>query len=376
MMFYAYFYTYVNNYVYIKMNQIIKWKTHCDDIGDFFRNPILIRIIKDWYKIKRSDDINVLKIYTQKKNKKFSPEFYEFIRSIFENRTEMNYFLDYLRETLLVNQEFIASLKWEYHTDDFVKILLAFDELNDQLSTITRLTVWSVFSTKIADILWAANIKASHFQDEDEQEIDYSLTQVQWLRRTIENWIMPISSDGEILLYVDQDDDKYIMSTLGNQNIVHVDRNGNRLDKSNSPLIIEVEPTVNKRELMKGLKDFEVFFTYLKATINWNDAIPEISEDAEALWINLTEQFITENKITQKELYTNQIHLTKFKKWLVAEYQKLEAAMEKMPIVDKTRINEWKEKWIRAKIHSDLPNYDLWQKIPQKWKPKLTVVKN
>jgi len=286
----------------------------------------------------------------------------------------MNALLDYIRESLLIQPEFIESLKWQYETDDFVKILLAFDELNDQLSTITKLPVWDVFSTKIADIIGAANTQASHFQDEDEVDVDYSLSQLKGLRQTIKAGVMPISSDWEILLYIDEDNGKYIMSTLSTWDIIHTDKNGNRLDKNNELIEMKVEKLLNSRQkVLKELQTFNLAFEYHI----WKIKTEELPQEAEDFYSSLAIDFAEKKNITIETLFKNQMHLTNFKKWMIIEYKNLEQIFLNMPASDTTKTDEWKKQGVTPKIHSDLPDYDLWQKFPKKkWVPKLTVVKN
>jgi len=362
------------------MDKIIKWENTCDNIGDFFRNPILLKIIKNWAKIK---DIKKLKIYSNKSvlrshnNKRFSSEFYEFIRDIFENRSNMDSFLDYLRKILLIDEELMTTLKSQYETDDFVKALLAFDELNDQLSTIKKLSVWDVFSTKIANIIGAANNQPSHFQDEDEVDVDYSLSQLKGLRATINAGVMPIGSDGEILLYIDEDNGKYMMSTLSTWEIIYTDKNWNRLDKNNELITIKVEKVLDSRKkVLEELEAFSLAFDYHLGKIK-SENLPE---NAEKLYENLALDFSENNNITPEALYDSQEYLTKFKKWMIEEYRNLDTIFKKMPASDTKRIDEWKWKNINTNKHKpvwDLPTNDLWQKYPKKkWIRKFTVVKN
>lgn len=359
------------------MNKVIKGKTHCDNIGDCFRNRFIIRFIKEWNNIKNDEKLLIWSEKSRSKTwnkKKFSPEFYEFIRSIFENRSSMNDFLDYIREQILSNSKLKSNIDKEFGVNDLVKIILAFDELNDQLSTIEKLTVWSVFKTRISEIVWAANTRPSHFQDEEEQEVDYSLTQLQWLRGAIVNWVMPISSRWEILLYIDHDKWRYMMSKLGNSEIVYVDKNWNRLDQNNELITIKTEKRLDSREdVMRSLLVFEQVYDY-----HISGCQKDISKDAEIMHENLVDEFATQEKISIQDVFATQENLTKFKRWMIQEYNKLKDLLKSDTLKrDTTRIDEWSARNITThKPYSDLPTHDMWQKKPKKkWTPKLRVVK-
>ena len=159
-----------------------KGVTHCDTIGDIFKNPILLKFIADWYKIE--NDWKKLKIRKKAQEKRsFTPEFYEFIREIFEDRTDMERFLEYVREIILTSEKTSKKLFgriWDgegrkYSNQDIIKALLSFDEINDQLSNVEWLTIDWIFSTKIMEILRASYTEPSHREDDEEGIYDNTM---------------------------------------------------------------------------------------------------------------------------------------------------------------------------------------------------------
>ncbi len=295
---------------------IQRWITHCDTIWDIFKNPILMRIVAEWYRIKKDGK----KLTWKRKsngNTLFTPEYYEFIREIFEDRTDMESFLQYLREVLLTNDTVYEKIKENYSNLDIIKTLLSFDELNDQLSTVDHLTVSWVFQTKIINILRNSYSLPSH--DENPKEGIYPNIPVFYaLEQSLNYEILPISSNGEIISIIDEGNSWYIVSVLGEGRIFEVDKLGTPLDEeviveSDSELLDTRKKIIERIELLKRI-----------ISHHHNSSV-DLSEEDEQFYIDRQIEFAQERKSESKNLL--EIH---FRKYLTEIKNDLEELLKKM----------------------------------------------
>lgn len=338
---------------------IQRWITHCDTIWDIFKNPILMRIVAEWYQIKK--DGNKLR-WRQKSNGEtiFTPEYYEFIREIFEDRTDMESFLGYLREVLLTSDAIYAKVKEDYSNSDIIKALLSFDELNDQLSTVDHLSVSWVFQTRIVDILRESYAASAH--DEDPEEDVYPTISIfSALEKALDHGVLPISSNGEVISVIDEGNTWYIVSVIGESRIFEVDKFGTPLDEeviveSGSELLDTREKVVERIKLLERI----ISYHYNVST--------DIPEEDEQFYIDRKIEFSGEKESASENLL--EIHfgkyLTEMKNDLVEALKKMWSPPKKLEIV---KNNNWDDTETIGQ-RSDISEIA----IVRKQKPKLRII--
>jgi len=357
------------------MKNGIRWENYCNNIGDYLRNPFMLRFIKEWYAIKNENKLKIWSktsiIRTQNK-KEFSSNFYDFIESTFKDRSEMTDFLDYIREKLAENPTLIESLEEKYEPIDFAYTLLALDTLNNELYKRSRTTIQDAFSVRINDIIDKYNTRSAYVEDKEWEKMDYRFTQLHWLREAIANGAIPIDSDGEILIYVSQDKEKYIMAKMSTGTMVYVDKNGNRLDKSRELIQISSTRVINNRaDCIRELGFYDEILRFCESEVD------ERNESAMSLYEDLEINFCLDNHTSIEEFRKDNKLLPKFIEFIEEERSDLDNALNHLDVKDVTHIYTWEgENKKHKKPVGELPAHPpINPKIPnEKWPPQLIVI--
>ncbi len=136
-------------------------ETHCDTIGDFFKNPFLFRFIKEYYEWNYQNTDG----WPLRKWKSFTPEFYECVRSIFSNYSQMKEFLRRVRTQYMEDPSILKG----YTDDQLTQTLLVFEQLYQYLSSTAGVsfTVAGLFQKSVADIVLE---RKKEFIDLDREE--------------------------------------------------------------------------------------------------------------------------------------------------------------------------------------------------------------
>lgn len=348
---------------------IQRWITHCDTIGDIFKNPLLIKFVSEWHQIKKEGSKIRLRV-RENGEVKFTPEYYEFIREIFEDRTNMEWFLDYIREICLTSDTLYQQLQ-EYWPDNLVKALLSFDELNDQLAGVAWLTIAWVFKTRIADIIRDAYTQATHMEEDEEGEDFYETPWLYYaLEKTLEEWIMPITSDGELIVKIWDGNVWHIVTGIwGNGEIFEVDRLWNRTDPWSKEITIRGEKVLDTREkVISRIKILEQSIEY-----HYSDDVV-IPEEIGSFYAWLQEGFES-SYVNPKDIPVWDLWEIHFWKYLIEMKNDLiQKLRNDMKISDTTQIDTWKEQWHKAGISTELPEHTD-SGIPQVRGTKLEIIK-
>jgi len=347
------------------MNKIIKGKTHCDNIGDYFRNPFLTSLIVRYY---QGMNKSTLTIWKNKKDKKFSPEFYEFIREIFHDGNDMKKFLIYIREELLSKPKLKSKLHRYCDNDDLMKALLCFEEINDQLHTTNALTIKGIFNTKIIDILRVAQVSESHdWYAENEQYWNPPI--LRSLGNAFDKWIMPISNRWDILWYIDADESKHIMAIIWEEKIIEVNHIWEYLENPDtSKRILKIQ------QINRYIKIYKYFEQNFIDADNWESFILEKKE--EGIYNTLMKDYLTHSTDSQEDIEDDSIEWRLFLEWLWDEIGEAKKDLEDTAPQDETQIKKWKDKNITPGIQKQLPDIAPTQMFPaNSWKPILKVIK-
>lgn len=357
--------------------------THCDSIGDIFQNPIFLKFIRDWYELKNEWQILQVRRNIQWE-KRYTPEFYDFIRAVFENRTDMEAFLDYVREMVLTSEKISRKLFWrygdgegrKYGNQDIIKALLAFDELNDQLSTVTWLTIAGVFQTRVVDIVRNAMNTDAHNEERDETDDEedtpvYPKISLYYaLERTLEDGVFPINSDGEIICKIADGVVWSIVNVVWRNEIYEVDRLGNRTDRVNNIIEIQWEERLDTREkIVARIKLLTRILRY-----HLSDYF-EISEEEEQYYADLWNAYKSKMLVKNHEPNGDEIYhgCTRHLQNMIEE---LSIKLKNIEPSDTTMIQPLIDSGIAPGVQKELPE----AKVPKqsqhsRWeKPSLRIV--
>ena len=175
-------------------SDILLWKTHCDTIGDFFKNPILYRYIKEYYESTYTN----IEWWPLRKGKSFTPQFYNCVRDIFSNYAEMKEFLRRLR----IQYKEDASMITHFTDDQLTQTLLVFEQLYQSFSNSASesFTVAWLFKKSVVDIVLERKREFIELDREEPEKgtLDSKNSLYTWLLDAIKAWIA-ITSDGEIV---------------------------------------------------------------------------------------------------------------------------------------------------------------------------------
>lgn len=293
------------------------WKRYCDTIGDYFKNKYVTHIIVEWYRVwckkKWIEKSRDLKVWKNRKNKKlgFTEEYEEFIKLIFQDATDMEDFLVFLKAEYIDNEEVSEWFKKIFHTWDFIRLFLSFREVTDQLyfdtyDRVSRLTIGGIFATRVAYILEKAH--SVEVSETNETSIHRAMEQM------YEKWISPISSDGKILCYLwEWEAGGFEVKELGQkENIVfEVKRNGFDIldaddfvkEKWETPLDIHAE--------LDLLRKYFQFHKDIDST--------ELSEEEEDWYFKIKIDWESENKWNTKS--ENEIAFWRYLEWKIQELE-------------------------------------------------------
>ncbi len=356
--------------------------THCDTIGDIFQNPILLKFIRDWYELK--NEWQMLQVRRNIRwEKTYTPEFYDFIRVVFENRTDMEAFLDYVREMVLTSEKISRKLFWrhgdwdgrKYGNQDIIKALLAFDELNDQLSTVTWLTIAWVFQTRVIDIVRNAMNADAHNEESDETDDEdtpvYPKISLYYaLEKTLEDGVFPINSDGEIICKIADGVVWSIINVIWRNEMYEVDKLGNRTDRVKNIIEIEWEEIFDTREkIVARIKLLEKILRY-----HLIDDV-EISEEEEQYYADLWNIYES-NLIAKQKTSIGDAFYHGFTRHIISMIEELSIKLRNTEPSDTLMIQPLLDVGITPGVTRELPKAKAsLQNQPSQWeKPTLRIV--
>lgn len=194
-------------------SDIIRWETHCDTIGDYFKNPYIIRILRSYYRVKNKDFLQQWEklstwISKSDKDKGFAPDFYSFVQDIFKSSDDLEDFLSFLRAEYYENTKKRDEILYRYNHEELVRLFLCFRETFNQISYDTfwqsyTQTMQGIFSTRISDILRRAF--QDSFDEDDTINIHASLQQLFF------RGFCPISESWEMLWYIWEGENGWVM---------------------------------------------------------------------------------------------------------------------------------------------------------------------
>ena len=348
---------------------ITMWETHCDTIGDYFKNPYILRVLRQWYRLKNIDVLakwEKLAIWLEKKDKDkgFTQEFYSFIQDIFKDEWDIEEFLSFLKAQYIDKPKVKDDILYEYQNEDIVRLLLCFDEVREQLwfdgmwQSYTQ-TISSIFSTRIVDILREAYAKFPL----EESEMNIHESMIQMLTR----WHSPISEDWEILCHIAEWEDWAVQVVA-------------LKDQSE-----EVFPVTTE-----GMRfhDYEITDIDEEGGILYNreDVLVRIREVKEILSYHLEE--IDDEELTDKQqrLKKSLLDVHAQQKWLILKdfseivwnfIEELYVSLKKLPVKDDSHsLPLWESgklthNWV-AKLRVEESEGDIhWSSKEITWKPPL-----
>lgn len=167
-------------------------QTHCDTIGDFFKNPLLYRFLKEYHDLNYKNASHAaLRTW-----KSFTPEFYELVRDIFSNYTHMKEFLRRIRTQYMED----SSILKNFTEDQLTQTLLVFEQLHQYLSSEAgyNWTVSGLFQKLVADIVWERKKEFIELDREEPEKwnLDSKNSLYTGLLDAVKLWIA-LTSDGK-----------------------------------------------------------------------------------------------------------------------------------------------------------------------------------
>lgn len=261
----------------------------------------------------------------------------------------------------------------KYGNQDIIKALLAFDEVNDQLSTVTWLTITGVFQTRVIDIVRNAmntdahNEKSNETDDED-TPVYPKISFYYALEKTLEDRVFPINSDGEIICKIADGVVWSIVSVVWRNEIYEVDKLGNRTDRVKNIIEMQWEERLDTREkIVARIKLLERVLRY-----HLNDDF-EISEQEEQYYKQCWD--IYEAKMLAKNYEPNWDELYKgLTRYLQTMIEELSIKLKKIKPSDTTMIQPLIDAGITPGVWNNLPEISEGRKAPPREKPILTIV--
>lgn len=274
-------------------NEIKMWQTHCDTVGDYFKNKCVFSIIQKWYRTKMTDEwirVNDLKVWNNRKNKNawFSDEYETFVRAIFRDKSEMEDFLAFLKEEYIDNPKMWKLLNNSFNYEDFIRLMLSFQEVFNQLeydsyAQVDRLTIGFIFSKRITDLLdYSYGTDVTLW---DDTPIHLSM------KALLEKWISPISIDGEILCYLwEWENGGYMVKRLWDKvdAVFEIDANWKDIYAQLSWISEKWKKTTYTQEEYDLYKRFIAY--------HWDIDAVDLSEDEEQKYIDLKLEWTNLNR--------------------------------------------------------------------------------
>ncbi len=164
--------------------------------------------------------------------------------------------------------------------------LLAFDEIHTQLSNYNRFTLQWIFQTRIYDIINDAKNRSAH--EEDPEEWVYpEISVYDALEGMLERWI-PISQDGEIIGYIADTNDHYLVSVQWVWSLREADRVWNYVDEDDILQISWLAIPATRGDMVKRIRMIE---NILQHIWSWDDEESVLWDDEEALYNALESDF-------------------------------------------------------------------------------------
>jgi hypothetical protein len=306
----------------MKKGKEIMWETHCDTIGDIFKNRYMQKFLIHWYGIQNK--WKQLKVMTKKGE--FSQDFYSFVRETFSDLDSMEEFLSEMRAKFLLKKKFFQKIQRDYDNDDIVLAFLCLRELNDQLESVNRITVWSAFSTRIVDILRDARSENAHFENDPENDYNpYMDIPVYYaIEKALNLWILPITECGELIGIIQESQwDNYIASNLIEDGIFEVDMRWNHTN--------EIEKT--RDTIRSEIKQLERILEYY------------LAEDKE-FTLTSKDQKVFDLLSDEYDIASQNWVLLAFDTFLGNNIQYLEESFQQAKVKDRTQVHQLEKRWL------------------------------
>ena len=196
---------------YWQLQESYQW---CDEIGDFFENPLVRRAYWELWNIHFVDKINPRDFTIS------NPHHLDFVREVFMSESLSPEFLLRLK---LLSQRFKNIKQFKYSTTQIVSFLLIWSDIQWRVNTYPE-SLSSIFSEKVLRVLddsWSEII----YRDKK-----YSFNKYQWTRLLVELWIMPCDENGFLIYWFWWDADNWYVSVTNEQwDMYNIDLNWNKL---------------------------------------------------------------------------------------------------------------------------------------------------
>ena len=328
--------------------EVKRWITHCDTIGDVFKNPAVLEFITAWHHEETGKKLSFK--LNWKGEPIFTPEFYEFIRKTFSNRDTTETFYRFIRETLLENETLHTAILEKYSHSSITRALLCFEALANQISRVEGLTISGIFKTRVADIIMESQSEPAHNEDD---EMFGNVVVFDSIKAIMEHGMIPINPDGEILCHMQKGDRGHVVNILWDDRVHEVDTFWNSLENE---VITEVddEKPMTRREIILSIEILERILTHYNDQ-TWKS---ELSEADEQVYIKYTEEFDGQPENEKLADNMRDIHLWYY---LVKKRKELEAMLKDTKASDHTQIADWELQWLEAGTS---------QELPEEWEPQ------
>lgn len=324
--------------------KIRHWITHCDTIGDIFKNPAVFELLSLWHYEERRSKLAIK--LGKRGEPRFTEELYEFIRSIFINRDSTETFYRFIRETLLENEQLHTSIREKYLRSAITRALLCFEELAKQLSRVECLTIKWIFQQKIADIVMTAQWEPAHNEDD---EMFWNVSVFDSIESIMDHGMLPINSDGEILCYLQKGATGHIVNILWDDRIHEVDMFGNSLENEVISEVTDETEVTTRKDIIASLAALERILAYHKDTA---DTI-ELSEADEKIYIDYRIEF---NGQSGEKDISDALWDIRLWQFLFRKKLELEDELKNTKVSDHTQIAAWEGQWLEAWTSRELPD--------------------
>lgn len=278
----------------------------------------------------------------------------------------MEDFLAFVREVLLDSSEIYKKVFWEerkYSNQDIIKALLAFDNLNDQISTVGGLTIARVFQTWIYDIIRQARDADAHEEEDNALYDDISLYYA--LERTLEDGVFPINSDGEIICKIADGVKWHIVNVVWRGAIYEIDDYWNSLDEDGG--VVENTEPDTREKIIARINLIERLLEYHK-----NKKL-EISDEERQEYETLINAFKAWFTSRKKQLIEKTFD-NNFISYLRGIREELVQKLKNTKPTDRTMIQPLIDVDVEPWIRRELPIENYTGTPPHKQTPSLRIV--
>lgn len=324
--------------------KIRHWITHCDTIGDIFKNPAVFELLSLWHYEERGSKLAIK--LGKRGEPRFTEELYEFIRSIFANRDSTETFYRFIRETLLENEQLHTSIREKYSRSAITRALLCFEELANQLSRVECLTIKSIFQTKIAKIIMTAQWEPAHNEDD---EMFWNVSVFDSIESIMWHGMIPINPDGEILCHLQKGETGHVVNILWDDRIHEVDMFGNSLENEVISEVTDETEVTTRKDIIASLAALDRILAYHK---DKTDSI-ELSEADEQIYVNYGKEF---DEQTEEKYISGTLWDIRLWQFLFGKKFELEDELKNTKASDYTQIAAWEWEWLEAWTSRELPD--------------------